>query len=152
MKIVTKNKRAYFDYEFSAEYIAWIILAWHEVKSIKTSHVNIQDTIVSLQKWEIFLLWMDVPLYSKTSPNLAPNYQPKQKRKLLLNKKELSKISAQLDKPGMTAVALEVLITDRWFIKVKIWLWRLKKKIEKKQILKERSQEKEMRKEAKNFY
>lgn len=151
MKVVTKNKRAYFDYEFSADYTAGIILAWHEVKSIKTSHVNIQDTVVSLQKWEIFILWMDIPLYSKTSPALAPHYQPKQKRKLLLNKKELSKIAAQLDKPWMTAIALEVIITDRWFIKVKIWLWRLKKKIEKKQILKERSQEKEMRKEAKKY-
>ena len=151
MKVVTKNKRAYFDYEFSSDYTAGIVLAWHEVKSIKTSHVNIQDTVVSIQNWEIFILGMDVPLYSKTSPNLAPHYQPKQKRKLLLNKKELSKIAAQLDKPWMTAVALEVLITDRWFIKIKIWIGRLKKKIEKKQILKERSQEKEMRKEAKLF-
>ena len=151
MKVVTKNKRAYFDYEFSSDYTAGIVLAWHEVKSIKTAHVNIQDTVVSLQKWELFLLWMDVPLYGKTSPNLAPNYQPKQKRKLLLTKKELSKISAQLDKPWITAIALEVLITDTWFIKIKIWLWRLKKKIEKKQILKERSQEREMRKEAKMF-
>jgi len=151
MKIVTKNKRAYFDYEFSADYTAGIILAWHEVKSVKTSHVSIQDTIISLQKGELFVLWMNIPLYEKTSPNLAPHYQPKQKRKLLVTKKELARISSQLDKPWMTAVALEVQISDRWFIKVKIWLWRLKKKIEKKQILKERSQEKEMRKDAKMF-
>lgn len=151
MKVITKNKRAYFDYEFSSDYTAGIVLAWHEVKSIKTSHVNIQDTIISLQKWELFVLWMDIPLYEKTSLNLAPHYQPKQKRKLLVTKKELSKISSQLDKPWMAAVVLEVLISDRWFIKVKIWLWHLRKKIEKKQILKERSQEKEMRKEAKMF-
>lgn len=151
MKIVTKNKRAYFDYELSSEYIAGIILTWYEVKSIKTSHVNIQDTIISIQKWELFILWMDIPLYSKTSPNLAPNYQPKQKRKLLLTKKELSKISAQLDKTWMIAIALEIIISDRWYVKVKIWLWRLKKKIEKKQLIKERTQEQEMRKESKNF-
>lgn len=151
MKVITRNKRAYFDYEFSSYYTAGIVLAWHEVKSIKTSHINIQDTVVSIQNWEIFLLWMDVPLYSKTSPNLAPHYQPKQKRKLLLNKKELSKISAQLDKPWMTALALEVITTDKWFVKVKIWIGRLKRKIEKRQILKERSQEKEMRKEEKLF-
>ena len=151
MKIITKNKRAYFDYEFSTDYTAGIVLEWHEVKSIKTSRVNIQDSIVSLQNGELFLLWMDVPLYAKTSPNLVPHYQPKQKRKLLVNKKELSKIAAQLDKPWMVAVALEVFITNRGFIKIKIWIGRLKKKIEKKQILKERSQEKEMRKEAKLF-
>ena len=54
MKVVTKNKRAYFDYEFSADYTAGIVLAWHEVKSIKTSHVNISDTIISIQNWELF--------------------------------------------------------------------------------------------------
>ena len=86
--------------------------------------------------------------------NMSPLYEDfvkKQKRKLLVTKKELARIASQLDKPWITAIALEVLISDRGFIKVKIWLGRLKKKIEKKQILKERSQEKEMRKDAKMY-
>jgi SsrA-binding protein len=98
MKIVTKNKRAYFDYDIIADYSAGIILVGHEVKSIKTSHVNITDTIISIQKGELWLLGMDIPLYAKTSPNLVPGYQPKRKRKLLVTKRELSKIASQLDK------------------------------------------------------
>jgi SsrA-binding protein len=94
---------------------------------------------------------MDIPLYNKTSPILVPHYQAKHKRKLLITKRELSKIAAQMDKPGMIALALEVLIARGGFIKVKIGVGKLRKKIEKKQILKERSIEKEMRKEARSY-
>jgi len=148
MKLITKNKRAYFDYEISEDYLTGIVLQWHEVKSIKTGHVNIQDTIISIQGKELWILGMDVPLYTKTSPILAPHYQAKKKRKLLITKRELSKIAAHMDKPGIVALALEVLIARGGFIKVKIWLGKLRKKIEKKQILKERSIEKEMRREV----
>lgn len=151
MQLITKNKRAYFDYEIIDDYIVGIVLAWHEVKSIKTWHVNIQNTIISLQGKELFLLGMDVPLYEKTSPVLVSHYFAKQKRKLLVTKRELTRIAANFDKPWMVALVLEVFVTDRGFIKIKIWMGRLKKKIEKKQILKERSQEKEMRKEAKLY-
>lgn len=151
MKLITKNKRAYFDYEISDDYLTGIVLAWHEVKAIKTWHVNIQDTILSLQNWELWILGMDIPLYKKTSPILVPRYQAKQKRKLLITKRELSKIASQMDKPWVVALALEIVIVRGGFIKIKVGLGKLRKKIEKKQILKERSIEKEMRKEAKMF-
>jgi SsrA-binding protein len=93
---------------------------------------------------------MDIPLYAKTSPILVPGYQPKRKRKLLLTKREISKIASRLDKPGMVALALEVFIARGGFVKVKIGIGRLRKKVEKKQILKERSIEKEMRREVFN--
>ena len=151
MKMLTKNKRAYFDYDIIADYVTGIVLAWHEVKSTKTGHINITDTIISIQNGELRLLGMDIPLYAKTSPTLVSGYQPKKKRKLLVTKRELSKIAATLDKPWIVALALEVYVARGGFIKVKIGLGKLRKKIEKKQILKERSIEKEMRKEVRNF-
>ena len=151
MKLISKNKRAYFDYEISEEYLTGIVLVWHEVKSIKSWPINIQDTAIVIHNRELWILGMDIPLYKKTSPLLAPHYQAKQKRKLLITKRELSKIAAHMDKPWVVALALEVLIARGGFIKVKIGLGKLRKKVEKKQILKERSIEKEMRKEAKNF-
>jgi SsrA-binding protein len=151
MKMLTKNKKAYFDYDFITDYTAGIMLAGHEVKAVKIGHVNITDTIISIQNGELRMLGMDIPLYAKTSPNLVPGYQPKRKRKLLVTKRELAKIASQLDKPGIVALALEVFTTKSGFIKVKIGLGKLRKKVEKKQILKERSIEKEMRKEAKTF-
>jgi SsrA-binding protein len=151
MKILTKNKKVYFDYDITSDYTAGIVLAWHEVKSVKTGNINITDTIVSIQNGELRLLGMDIPLYAKTSPFLVPGYQPKRKRKLLITKRELAKIASQKDKPWIVALALEVFTTKSGFIKVKIGLGKLRKKVEKKQILKERSIEKEMRKEAKDF-
>lgn len=99
MKLITKNKRAYFDYQFEKDYQAGIVLAGHEVKSVKTSHINIQDAVVKLNKQEVLLYNMDIPLYNKTSPILVPLYQAKAPRKLLLTKREISKIAAALDKP-----------------------------------------------------
>ncbi|MBQ7073741.1 SsrA-binding protein [bacterium] len=58
-----------------------------------------QNTIISLQGKELFLLGMDVPLYEKTSPVLVSHYFAKQKRKLLVTKRELTRIAANFDKP-----------------------------------------------------
>ena len=151
MKLITKNKRAYFDYQFEKEYQAGIILKWFEVKAVKSSHINIQDGIVKLNKQEVWLYNMDIPLYSKTAPILAPSYLPKAPRKLLLTKREITKIAAALDKPGMVLLPLEIYIAKWGFIKLKIWLWKLYKKIEKKQILKEKDIKKQMDREIKQF-
>ncbi|MDR0859520.1 MAG: SsrA-binding protein [Candidatus Peribacteria bacterium] len=113
--------------------------------------MNISDTIISLQNGELRILGMDIPLYGKTSPLLVPGYQAKRKRKLLITKRELARLASSMDKSGMVSLALEVFVTKSGFIKVKIGLGKLRKKIEKKQILKERSIEKEMRKEAKTL-
>ena len=91
MQFITKNKRAYFDYEIEKEYEAGIVLKWHEVKAIKTSHVNIQDAAIVIENRELWIYNMDIPLYEKTSPALVPHYRQKWKRKLLLNKNEITK-------------------------------------------------------------
>lgn len=149
MKLITKNKRAYFDYAIEKTYEAWIVLRWYEVKAIKTSHVNIQDALVRIDAWECWLYNMDIPLYEKTSPLLVPHYQQKSKRKLLLNKREIGRIASALSKPWMVLLALEVYIARGGFIKLKLWLGKLHKKIEKKQILKERDIKKQMDREMK---
>jgi SsrA-binding protein len=151
MQFITKNKRAYFDYEIEKEYEAGIILKWHEVKSIKTSHVNIQDAAIVLENRELWIYNMDIPLYEKTSPVLVPHYRQKWKRKLLLNKYEITKIAAALDKPWMVALALEVFVNKWGFIKLKIGIGRLHKKVEKKQIIKERDIKKQMDRDVRSL-
>lgn len=151
MKSITTNKHAYHNYEISRTYDAWIVLKWHEVKSIKLSHVNIKDAFARIEKGEARINNIDIPLYSKTSINLIWSYDPKWKRKLLLNKKELAKISSELDKWWVTLVPLEVFISKKWLIKVKIWIWKLMRKVEKKQILKEKDMDRQAQKDIKNF-
>lgn len=151
MKTISKNKHAYHDYQIDKDYEVWIILKWHEVKSIKTSHVNIKDSIIRLNNKELWIMNMDVPLYEKTSHALVPGYEPKGKRKILITKKELAKISAALDKSWTVIIPLEIYINKRGLIKIKIWLGKLMRQIEKKQILKEKDIKKQMDREIKHL-
>ena len=151
MKVISKNRHAYHDYQIDKEYEVGIILKWHEVKSIKASHVNIKDSIIKLNNKELRIMNMDVPLYEKTSHALVPWYEPKGKRKLLITKKELAKISASLDKSGTTIIPLEIFINKRGLIKLKIWVAKLMRKIEKKQVLKDRDIKTQMDREIKSM-
>lgn len=151
MKIISKNKHAYHDYQIDKEYEVWIILKWHEVKSIKTSNVNIKDSIVRLDNKELRVVNMDIPLYSKTSHNLVPWYQAKGKRKLLATKAELAKISAALDTSGNVLIPLKIFVNKRGLIKLTVGIAKLMKKIEKKQILKEKDIKKQMDREMRQL-
>ncbi len=151
MKVITKNRHAYHDYSFDKEYDVGIILKWHEVKSIKWSHVNIKDSIIRMDNKELWIVNMDVPLYDKTSLTQIWWYVAKEKRKLLITKKELAKISAMLDKSWMTAIPLEVYLDKRWLIKLKIGIGKLMRKVEKKQILKEKDIKKQMDRDIKSM-
>lgn len=151
MKIISKNKKAYSDYAFEKDYEVWIVLKWHEVKSIKMSQVNIKDAIVRIDNKELRIIWMDIPLYEKTSHALVWWYQSKWRRKLLINKKELAKISALTDKAGNTIIPLEIYLTLKWLIKLKIWIGKLMRKIEKKQVLKEKDIKKQMDRDIKSM-
>jgi len=151
MKIISKNKIAYHDYSFEKDYEVGIILVWHEVKAIKMWQVNIRDAIARVQNRELWIKNMDVPLYKKTSPLFVPWYDPRRDRKLLINKKELAKISAMVDKPGNVIVPLEIYLNNKGFIKLKIWIWKLMRKVEKKQVLKEKDIKRDMDREIRNF-
>jgi SsrA-binding protein len=121
------------------------------VKSIKTSHVNIKDSIVRLDNKELWIIGMDIPLYQKTSYILMPGYQPKGRRKVLVNKKELAKISAALDVSGTILLPLELFISKRGKIKIKLGIARLMRKVEKKQVLKEKDVKRQMDREIKSM-
>lgn len=151
MKVITKNRSAFHDYQIEKNYDAGIVLKWCEVKSIKTSHVNIKDSIVRLENKELWIIGMDIPLYEKTSHDLIPWYQAKGRRKILVNKKELAKISSALDVSWTVLLPLEIFLTQRGRIKIKLGLARLMRKVEKKQILKEKDVKRQMDREIKSM-
>jgi SsrA-binding protein len=151
MKLITKNKAAYLDYDILDTYEVGIVLLWHEVKSIKWSHVNIKDAIVVVEGRALTLVNMDVPLYERTSPLIAPRYQAKGKRVLLVNKLELAKIVSKTTKTGLSIVPLELYTDKNGRIKLKIGVGKLRKKVEKKQVIKEREMKREMTKEMKQY-
>lgn len=151
MKIITKNKHVYHDYSIDKEYEAWIVLKWHEVKSVKLSHINIKDAVAKIDHWELWIYNVDIPLYERTSPTLVPWYEAKGKRKLLLNKKELAKIASATANSWVVIIPLEIFLSNRWRIKVKLWIAKLLRKVEKKQILKEKDIKKQMDREIRGL-
>lgn len=94
---------------------------------------------------------LDIPLYAKTSPKLVPGYEAKAKRKLLVKQKELASISAATDKKGQVIVPLEVYLNHRGMIKIKLGVGKLRRKIEKKQILKEKDIDRQAKKEIRDL-
>ncbi|MEF2176012.1 MAG: SsrA-binding protein SmpB [Candidatus Absconditabacteria bacterium] len=151
MKIISKNKPVFFNYEITDRFEAGIVLLGHEVKSIKTGNINIKDSIVKLYDGEWYVTNIDIPLYKKTPANLAPHYEPKGKRKLLLKKREVSKLAERTTKTGLVLVVLSIYINRRGFIKLELGLGKLKKKVEKKQAIKERDISRQADKEIKSF-
>jgi len=151
MKVISTNRRAYHDYEFEKEYDVGIVLKWFEVKSIKSSQLNIKDAIVRVADGELRIYNMDIPLYGKTSPALIPGYEAKGKRKLLITKKELAKLSAKTDNTGYVIIPLEVFLSKTGLVKIKIWVGRLMRKVEKKQVLKEKDIKRQMDREMKHL-
>lgn len=152
MQIITKNKHVFSDYEIFDTYDTGIVLAWHEVKSIKNKQVNIKDAIVILDEKELIISNMDVPLYSKTNINTIHwSYEPKWKRKLLITKKELSKIFAKTTKTWLSIIPLQVFTTDRGLIKITIGVGKLKRKVDKKETIKTRDRIREMEREIKEY-
>ncbi len=145
---IKKNKKAYLDYEIIESFVFWIKLKGFEVKQIRTWNIDIRNAFCHIEKNELFIHELNIPLYKKTSSKMVPWYEPKRKRKLLATKKELRKLVERTNKTWLTIVALEVGQTEK-HIKLKCALAKLRRKIEKKQIIKERDVKRQMQKDIK---
>jgi SsrA-binding protein len=138
MRILAKNKQAYYDYEISDTLEAGIVLAWYEVKAIKEGKHNLTDAIVRYREETLSLVNMDIPLYSKASPRQVWAYDPRHPRTLLLHKRELSRRVTKINKNGMVIIPLEIIELRNRRIKIKLGLAKRMRKVQKKTILKEK--------------
>lgn len=148
IEIITKNKKAYFDYEVLDTYEAWIDLFGHEVKSARNWHLNIKWSYVSFLgghaqiKWMQITPWVSLPNRESISWN--------RDRKIFLHKKDLSYLAGKQKEAWLSIIPLEVYL--KWsLIKVKVWLCKWRKEYDKKQVLKERSMDREAKIYLKKF-
>lgn len=149
-KTIKKNKKAFLDYDIQESFVFWIQLKWFEVKQIKTWNVDIRNAFCHFTKNELFINELNIPLYSKTSFKTVPWYEPKRNRKLLAHKRELRRLIERTHKTWLRIVVLEIW-QNRKFIKIKCALAKLRRKIEKKQIIKERDLSRQAEKDIKNL-
>lgn len=137
--IICKNKKAYFDYEVVEEYEAGIVLFGSEVKSLRLGGINMSDAHAavetSLKTEEIFLYNLDIPHY-KYANNM--NHDPKRRKKLLLNRKEIKRLLGRSEQKGLTIIPLLLFFNNKGLAKLKIGLCKGKSKYDKRQDIKEK--------------
>jgi len=142
MKILAENKKAYFNYQILEKLEAGISLIGQEVKSIKSRRINLAGSYVILKNSEVYLVGANVPPYQPK--NIPPDYNPERSRKLLLKKSEIKYLIGKVKQKGLTLVPLRV-YTKRGKIKLEFGIAKGKKKVDKRELIKKREAEREIR-------
>lgn len=140
MKVFAENKKAYFNYEILEEFEAGIVLSGAEVKSTRAGQISIKESFATTSGGE---LWLTNAHISPFKPARLEGYEPTKSRKLLLNKKEIAKISGALGEKGISVLPLRV-YDKSGKIKVLLGLGKGKKKYDKREAIKKREQNREI--------
>jgi len=135
MPTYVRNKKATFNYEILERFEAGIILSGYEVKAIRHGKASLVGAYIVITNNEIYLKGATISYYQEA--NTPDNYNPERRRKLLLSRKEISKLEKELNTAGLTIVPIS------WYnkgskVKLEIALVRGKKKADKRQTLKDR--------------
>lgn len=137
-----KNRSAYHEYFIDAKYEAGMVLLGTEVKSIRNGKVSFNDSYCLLHKDEIWIKSLHIAEYSHGNIN---NHDPVRDRKLLLRKKEISKIAAKLKEKGYTLIPLRIYLNEKSLVKMEIGLAKGKKLHDKRESIKQKDTEREMK-------
>jgi SsrA-binding protein len=137
-----KNRAAYHEYFIEDKYIAGMVLAGTEVKSIREGKVNFADSFCVFHKGELWVKNMHIAEYRFGTTN---NHIAVHDRKLLLNKKELRKLENKSKEKGYTIVPLQIFFNEKGLAKIEIGLGKGKKLYDKRDSIKQRDTEREIK-------
>jgi len=147
MKEVFENRRARFDYDILETFQAGIVLSGHEAKSVKSGRANLSGSHAIIRDGKASLLNMSIPSFQ---PENAPaDYDPERTKKLLLKKREIKYLTGKLQE-NLTLVPIKLYCKDNGFLKLELGLGRGKKKHDKRETIKKRETEKEIRRNIKS--
>jgi SsrA-binding protein len=135
-KIVADNRRARFNYEIGEVFEAGIALTGTEVKSLRQGRATIAESYADARGGEIWLVNANIPEYLQAS---RFNHAPKRARKLLLHKRQISKLASAVEREGMTLVPLKMYFNEKGRAKIEIALGRGKKLHDKRETERKRS-------------
>ncbi|MBL7742806.1 MAG: SsrA-binding protein SmpB [Chitinophagaceae bacterium] len=137
-----KNRSAYHEYFIDAKYEAGIVLLGTEVKSIRNGKVSFNDSYCLLNKGEVWVKSLHIAEYSHGNIN---NHEPMRDRKLLLEKREIRKIESKLKEKGYTLIPLRIYFNEKGLAKMEIGLAKGKKLHDKRESIKQKDVEREMK-------
>ena len=135
MKIIAANNRANYNFTISNKIEAGIVLTGSEVKSLRTNTGSIRGSYIIEQNGELWLSNSFIKKYQNSNEN---NYDPSRKRKLLVTKREFDKISGSVKQGGFTIIPLSLYFSDKGFAKLSCGIAKGKKKIDKRESIKQR--------------
>lgn len=141
-----KNRSAYFEYIIDSKYEAGMVLLGTEVKSLREGKASFNDSYCIIHKGEIWLKSLHIAEYSHGSVN---NHEPLRDRKLLLQKREIRKIESKLKEKGYTLIPLRIFFNEKNFAKIEIGLAKGKKLHDKRESIKQKDIEREMKRHLK---
>jgi SsrA-binding protein len=141
-----KNRQAYFEYFIDDKLLAGIALLGTEVKSLRAGKASFADAYCIFQKGELWLKAMNIAIYSHGTVN---NHDPVRDRKLLLTKRELKKWEAKIKEKGYTIVPLRLFFNENNVAKVEIGLAKGKKLHDKRETIKQRDTDREIKRYVK---
>lgn len=135
-KTIAINKKANFNYFLEDKVEAGIVLKGSEVKSLRTSGCNIEDSHADFDKTEMVLYNLNIPEYKEA--NKFSTHSPRRPRKLLLHKKESRKLIGKIKQKGYTIIATSIYFNSNNLVKVEIALAKGKKLYDKREDLKQK--------------
>lgn len=141
IKIIAKNPTAFHNYEIISEYEAGIVLYGTEIKSIRQGKINLKDSYASINNNECFAYGINISPYEHGN---IYNKDPLRPRKLLLNKKEILKLSSCIKLNGYTLVPINIYFKGS-FVKMSLGVGKGKKLYDKREDLKKKEAQKQMK-------
>ena len=145
-RTVAVNKHVAHDYTILEKFEAGLALQGSEVKAIREGRISLKESYAEVKGGEVFLVKCHISPYE--AANIF-NHEPLRDRKLLLHRREIKRLAGKTQERGLTLVPTRVLISDRGKIKLELALVRGKREYEKREALKKRDTDREIRAEIK---
>ena len=147
MAVLAKNKKAYLDFEILETYEAGLVLTGYETKAVKHGQIQLKGGHITIKyskqgKPELYLVNTHISKY-KFAGDIG-EYDPLRPRKLLLRKRQVSHLVGKKQEKGLTLIPLKV-YTKRSLVKLEFALVRGRRKVDKREVIKKREEERRLR-------
>ena len=141
VRSIASNRKAHHDYFIISTYEMGIVLKGTEVKSLRAGKANLQDSYADIERGELWVYNLHISPFEKGN---IFNHEPKRKRKLLAHKSEIRKLTGKIKEKGLTLVPLSLYFSDR-NVKIELGLAKGKHSYDKRETMKKKETEREMR-------
>jgi SsrA-binding protein len=136
------NRKAQFEYYFEATWVAGMVLAGTEIKSLREGKASFNDSYCIFHNGELYVKSLHIAEYAFGT---FSNHVPLQERKLLLNRRELRKLEGKIKEKGYSIIPLKIFFSEKGLAKMEIGLGKGKKLYDKRNTIKEREAERDVK-------